>query len=379
MQKTLLYLVITANLLLLSACQPPSEKTDTSDPATSAKTEEKATTPALVEAKTAKELATSIIELSEGELRDQLICTKLSDTMKAIDNKSKIKDIQAVQRQLKACLPTAINSETLQWLSEYQAMYDRFLGTDLYMDDANFYDVFETLERGKKASVAQLKQFNPRIRYLISLVESKADVSILYIGEGLYIFHHDLQAMADIFIPYLPRDQAEFIKRMATDNQDIFWNDAAVVISYKQLLKRAAFWENYIQQYPDSYFIQDAISLFTLYRYVLFLGSDNSQWTNDDISEFVSPEYEQTLHNLAKRSNSLLAQDARTLLDFMAMPNSKRYQAYPVPEVDEEGYEISDWATPRYQLNKALSLPSPWKNDNNRDCLSGIICVNYDY
>lgn len=109
------------------------------------------------------------------------------------------------------------------------------------------------------------------------------------------------------------------------------------------------------------------------------MGSDNTQWTNDDISEFVSPEYEQALHNLAKRSNSLLAQDARTLLDFMAMANSKRDQAYPVPKVNEEGYEISDWATPRYQLNKALSLPSPWKNNNNRDCLSGIICVNYNY
>lgn len=111
---------------------------------------------------------------------------------------------------------------------------------------------------------------------------------------------------------------------------------------------------------------------------MLFLGSDNSQWANDDISEFVRPKYEQALNNLAKRSNSLLAQDARTLLDFMAMSAAKREQAYPVPEVDSEGYEIADWAMPRYQLDQALSLPSPWQNDNNRDCLSGIICVNYD-
>ncbi|MGM8870273.1 hypothetical protein ACS8E3_01125 [Psychrobacter sp. 2Y5] len=377
MQNPLTPVLMMASLLLLCACQPPSS--DQTDTPASVQVDEGSQSPTLLEAKTPKELTTSIVELSEGKLRDQLICTKLSDTMKAVNDSSSIKDIHGVQRQLKACLPTAINSETLQWLSEYQAMYDRFLGTDLYMDDANFYDVFETLERGKKASVAQLKQFNPRIRYLISLVESKADVSILYLGEGFYIFHHDLQAMADLFAPYLPRDQAEFIERMATDNQDIFWNDAAVAISVDQLIERATFWENYIQQYPDSYFIQDATRLFSLYRYVLFLGSDNTQWTNDDISEFVSPEYEQALHNLAKRSNSLLAQDARTLLDFMAMANSKRDQAYPVPKVDEEGYEISDWATPRYQLNKALSLPSPWKNNNNRDCLSGIICVNYNY
>ena len=377
MQKTLLSLVITTNLLLLSACQPPAEKADTSNTATSAQTEEAATTPALVEAKTAKELTTSIIELSEGKLRDQLICTKLSDTMKAIDNKSKIENIHAVQRQLKACLPTAINTETLQWLKEYQAMYGRFLGTDLYMDDENFYDIVETLEQGKKATVAQLKQFNPRIRYLIGLVESKADVSILYVGEGLFIFHHDLKAMADIFTPYLPKDQQAFIQRMAADNQDIFWNDAAIAVSFDEVIARAQFWQDYIQRYPNSYFIKDAKLLFTLYRHAVFFGSDNSQWTNDAVTEFIGPEYKQALEKLAKGSDSVLAKDARTLLEFMAMPNSKRNQAYPVPKVDDEGYEISDWAKPRYQLNKALPITSPW--DNNRDCLSGIVCVDYNY
>ena len=379
MQKTLLSLLITASSLLLSACQPPSEKTDTPDPVTSAQTDKKASTPTLIEARTAKELTTSIVELSEGKLRDQLICSKLDDRMQAISNKSKIEDLHSIQRQLKACLPTAINSEILAWLGTCQAMYRRFLQSDTYHDDDAFYAIVETLDKGEKASVAQLKQVAPRTRYLISLVESNADVSILYIGEGIFVFHHDLQAMADIFTPYLPRDQAEFIERMAIDNQDIFWNDAAVAISYEELLKRAAFWENYIQQYPNSYFIQDAISLFTLYRYVLFLGSDNSQWLDDDISEFVRPEYEQTLKKLAKRSNTLLAQDARTLLDFMALSAAEREQSYPVPKADEEGYEISDWAAPRYQLNKALSLPSPWKNDNHRDCLSGIVCVDYDY
>jgi protein involved in sex pheromone biosynthesis len=72
MQKTLLSLLITASSLLLSACQPPSEKTDTPDPVTSAQTDKKASTPTLIEARTAKELTTSIVELSEGKLRDQL-------------------------------------------------------------------------------------------------------------------------------------------------------------------------------------------------------------------------------------------------------------------------------------------------------------------
>ncbi|MGM8885018.1 hypothetical protein ACS8FD_03655 [Psychrobacter sp. 1U2] len=379
MQNPLTSVLMMASLLLLCACQPPPAQSEQTDTSASVQVNESSQPPTLLEAKTPKELATSIVELSEGKFREQLICSKLSDTIKAVNNSSSIKDVHAVQRQVSACLPTTNHAQILQWLGTYQAMYGRFLQSDTYYDDQAFYAIVETLNEGKKASVAQLKQVTPRTRYLISLVESKADVSILYLGEGIFVFHHDLKAMADLFAPYLPRDQAKFIERMATDNQDIFWNDAAVAISYEQLLERAAFWENYIQQYPDSYFIQDAINLFTLYRYVLFLGSDNSQWTNDDISEFMSPEYEQAINNLAKRSNSLLAQDARTLLDFMAMSAAERDQAYPIPEVDEEGYEIPDWATPRYQLDRALSLPSPWENNNNRDCLSGIICVDNDY
>ncbi|MES1965708.1 hypothetical protein M0N77_10305 [Psychrobacter sp. AH5] len=384
MQKKLLSLIIMANLLLLSACQPPSDKTDTSNTAASSQAVKNTTTQALVEAKTAKELTSSIIELSEGKLRDQLICTKLSDTMQAIDNKSRIEDIHAVQRQVKACLPSALNTEVLTWLNQYQAMYNRFLGTDLYMDDEAFYDIVETLEQGKKASVAQLKQLRPRVRYLVGLAESKADVSILYVGEGIFVFHHDLQQMADIFTPYLPKDQQAFIERMAKDNQDIFWNDAAIAVPFDEVIARAQFWQDYIQRYPESHFIKDAKFLLTLYRHALFFGSNNTQWTNDEVTKFIEPKYQQAIEKLAKGSNSILAnsilaKDARTLLEFMAMPNSKRHQAYPVPKVDDEGYETSDWAVPRYQLNQALPIPSPWDNNKSRDCLSGIVCVDYDY
>lgn len=372
MQKSLLSMMIAASLLLSSACQPPSNKPETVD---TTQVQENAS-PALIEAKTPKELTTSIIELSEGKLRDELICNKLSDTIKIIDNKSKMEEIHAVQRQLKACLPTADNDVVLQWLEDYQAMYSRFLGVDDYNDDEAFYAIYDSLEQGKKATVAQLKQVNPRTRYLISLVESKADVSILYIGEGIFVFHHDLQAMADLFAPYLSSDQSEFVERMAEDNQNIFWNDAAVAVSFDEVIDRAIFWENYIQQYPDSYFIKDAQELFDLYRYVIFFGSDNTRWTDDAVTEFIEPNYKQAIQKLAKRSNSLLAQDALSLVEFMAMSEAKRQRSYPVPKVDDEGYEIQDWSKVRHQLQAALPLASPW-GDNNKDCLSSVICIDY--
>ncbi len=37
---------------------------------------------------------------------------------------------------------------------------------------------------------------------------------------------------------------------MAKDNQDIFYNDGALAVSWKELTERALFWEKFIQKYP---------------------------------------------------------------------------------------------------------------------------------
>lgn len=387
MQKTTLSLMMGASLLFaMSACQPPANMPETSDnsdivnkSSASTQTAKEPDTQPLIDAKTPKALTSALVALSEKQLTNKLVCTKLSESMNIIDGKSKIEDINAIQRQLNACLPIVNNVEILQWLTEYQALYGRFLGSNDSMDYVDFRDVVETIDQGKKLSVKQLKTLSSRKRYLIELVQSNADVSVLYVGEGIFIFHHNLKAMADLFSPYLPNDQAKFIQRMAQDNQDIFWNDGAVAVSFDEVMARAVFWEDYIQRYPTGYFSQDAEDLFTTYRYVLFYGSNNTQWTDDAINEFIDPKYKQAIQQLAKRSNSILAEDAQNLLDFMALSNSKRKKNYPVPSKDDNGNKIDDWEIPRYQLTEALQKPSPWENKDNRDCLSGVICVDYNF
>lgn len=385
MQKTTLSLMMGVSLLFaMSACQPPSDMKKTSDnsdtlnkSSTSTQTAKQPSTQPLIEAKTPRALTNALVALSEKQLTNKLVCTKLSASMKDIDNKSKIEDIHGIQRQLNACLPMTANVEILQWLTEYQALYGRFLGSNDSMDCASFHDVAETINQGKQLSVEQLKALSPRKRYLSELVQSNADVSVLYVGEGIFKFHHNLKAMADLFVPYLPADQAIFIQRMAKDNQDIFWNDGAVAVSFDKVMARAVFWENYVKTYPDSYFTEDAKNLFATYRYVLFYGSNNTQWTDDSIHEFTDPKYKQAIQQLAKRPSSILAQDAHTFLDFMALSDSKRKKKYPVPNKDDNGNKIDDWEIPRYQLTEVLQKPSPWKTDGNRDCLTGVICVDY--
>ncbi|WP_367105826.1 hypothetical protein [uncultured Psychrobacter sp.] len=381
MPKTSLALMMTSALLVLSACQPPS---DHPAPSQSKQTEEPSSTQSLKDAKNPRQLTTALVDMSEKKLKDQLVCSKLTATINAVGNTSEIKNIHDVQHQLKACLPTADNAQILQWLADYQAMYRRFLGSDSDWNDEAFYDVMSTIEQGKTITVPQLRQVNPRILYLISLVRSKADVSVIYLGEGIYAFHHDLQAMADLFTPYLPEDQAVFIQRMAKDNQDIFWNDAAIAISYYPLIKRAVFWEEYIKQYPDSYFIKDAERLFNRYRFLLFFGSENTQWTDDAFHNFLEPEYSLLLRQLLKRQNSRLAENARVFLEFMRMSDRERQQQYPMPKTENNENENGnknnrdESKTPYYQLKEALAIPSPWDSYDNKDCLSSITCIDQD-
>lgn len=371
MQKTILSLAIGLSFLLgVSACQP---KSDASSEANEGENTEQVNTPTPLE-----KSATKTTTATDSAL-DAKTCLALSKSMGKVDNTSKIEAIYAIQKQLKACLPTASNAEVLNLLKNYQAMYERFLWEESDLNnsefDQDFFDVMNALEQGEEVAEEKLQKMSARTRYLIGLIQNDADVRVYNLGEGYYAFSHDLKGMADIFTPYLRPDQKAFIQRMAKDNQDIFWSDAAITTSFEELVERAVFWEDYITRYPNGYAVKDAKILLDLYRYSLFFGSDNTGWTDDAIHEFIEPEYKQTMVALTKRPNSILAKDATNYLNFMALSDSERQELYPAPSTNEDGYEMDDWTRIHEQLNQAMQIPPIWKiGSSNRECLNGLFC-----
>ena len=365
MQKILLSLTTIMSLLVvLSGCQPkvetPAELNDTQK----------------VEQNNQKTLSVEQPKpamVTEPAI-DAKTCLALSKSMQKMDETSKIEAIYAIQKLIKNCLPTASNAEVLSLLKDYQAMYRRFLTTNETIEDDNFYTVMQMADEGKKVPDALLKTLNPRLQHLIRLVEDDADVRVIYQGEGYYEFTHDLQAMADIFTPYLRQDQKAFIERLAMDNQKIFWFDAGIAFSLQELIERAQFWEDYLARYPKGYAHQDAKYLFEVYRYLLLFGSENTQWTDDSIHEFLDPEYRPLILKLARRPNSVLARDAQALLGFIALSDSQRQEKYPTPVVNEDGDEISEWAIASYQKAEALPIESPWETAT-KNCFIGVVCV----
>ena len=365
MQKALLSLTAAMSMLIaLSGCQPKVEK-----PAESNNTQKiEQDNPQLLSMEQPKQAV-----VTEPAI-DAKTCLALSKSMQKMDETSKIEAIYAIQKQLKTCLPTANNTEVLRLLTDYEAMYERFLTISQSMEDGNFYTVMQMADEGKQVPEPLLNTLNPKLQHLIRLVEDNADVRVIYQGEGYYEFTHDLQAMADIFTPYLRQDQKAFIERMAMDNQDILWNDGGIAISFVEVIERAQFWEDYLARYPKGYAHQDAKYLFEIYRYLLLFGSENTQWTDDSIHEFLDPEYRPLMLKLARRPNSILARDAQALLDFIALSDSQRQEKYPTPVVNEDGDEISEWAIASYQKAEALPIESPWETAT-KNCFIGVVCV----
>ena len=368
MQKTILSFTIGMSLLFtLSACQPKSEAPEV---------EVKNSTDQIRQPSVNKSPKPAIANHSAVDAKT---CLALSDAMQKVDNTSKIEAIYAIRKLLKSCLPTASNTEVLNLLKKYQAMYERFLWGDSDINDEefnnDFFEVMNALEQGEKAPEEKLQNLSPRVRYLIGLIQNGADVRVYNLGEGYYAFNHDLKAMVDIFTPYLRQDQKAFIQQMAIENQDIFLSDAAITTSFAELVERAVFWEDYITRYPNGYAVKDAKTILDSYRYYLFFGSDNTQWTDDDIREFLGPEYKQTMVALSKRPDSVLAKDATNYLNFMALSDNERQQLYPAPSTDEDGYEMHERSMTYYRLNQAMQIPSFWNtNGDNKDCSNGVIC-----
>lgn len=368
MQNTLLSLTTVMSLLVaLSGCQPkvetPAESNDRQ------KVEQNNKQPLSIEQSKPAVVTEPAIDVKT--------CLALSKSMEKIDDTSKIEAIYALQKTLKSCLPTASNAEALNFLKDYQAMYGRFLTISQTMEDDNFYTVMSMADEGKKVPEPLLKTLNQRLQYLIRLIEDDADVRVIYQGEGYYEFTHDLQAMVDIFTPYLRQDQKAFIERLAMDNQDILWNDGGIAISFVEVIERAQFWEDYIARYPKGYAYQDAKHLSEVYRYLILFGSENTQWTDDSIHEFVAPEFRPLMLKLARRPNSVLARDAQALLDFMALTDSQRQEKYPTSGIDENGDEMSEWAIARYQRAEALPMELPWQTAT-KNCFIGVVCVEKD-
>lgn len=312
-------------------------------------------------------------------------CIQINTAIQKINQNSKIEDLNQINEKLKTCVPSLKNDEQLKLIDASTAMYQRFLKQD-YTDktarafEAFGYTVLEQKQRDPKKVIQSQKklfdQLSPRDQYLLQH-NGEAYIDLLYQGEGMFTYRRQPNYLVDVFSKALTTDQKEFLTRMAKDNQDIFYNDGALAVSWKELTERALFWEKFIQKYPKSHFIGDAKLLFNEYRYFIFFGLDNTPVSDEYApNTWFDKDAIEQIQFLSIQNQSSLAKPAQQFLKFIATPVEERNKQFKINLTEKNGDKKSNYQITHEQLEQLLKFDSPWNTEVYRDCHIDAVCID---
>lgn len=96
------------------------------------------------------------------------------------------------------------------------------------------------------------------------------------VGEGMAEIAPLAKTETQLFADKVSPDYQMYILQQDHENNQLAASDAAIVISWAELGTRVAFWESFIQTYPQSPLISEAKSRFVWYSNAFFFGLDNT-------------------------------------------------------------------------------------------------------
>ena len=97
----------------------------------------------------------------------------------------------------------------------------------------------------------------------------------------------------NIFKDYVTGDYREYLEITYKENEDPYFTDGSILVSYDKIADRLLTWENFLKKYPNSNLAEIANEKCNIYRRVYILGSDNAPtreggWENNEL--FYIPE-----------------------------------------------------------------------------------------
>lgn len=117
--------------------------------------------------------------------------------------------------------------------------------------------------------------------------------------EGCYYLEEDNSFTLNMFSSYLSPSWNEYLK-FRVKEQNVFFNDGVVAIPWEEVRERIAFWENFINKYPD--FREKNEIKAKLQSY--FSGYINAGNAFDYYTEELSPELKTSYENFLKNNTT---------------------------------------------------------------------------
>ena len=215
-------------------------------------------------------------------------------------------------------------------------MYQRFLATERTSEQQTAFEQYAVNNSTNPAMRQEyLSHFNERDRYLIQH-QGEAFYELYDVGDGTIMYRRQPTYLLKIFAPYLPKAERIFIENMAQQNQVSIISNNNLDISWNEISRRAQFWQDYIRQYPNSSFIDDAQRLKFKYAQFLFHGSNSLPVSNNYLGEEdIYPEALAEIKLLATQNSAALGQQAQKFLQFIALSPEQRDQSIPIELMKE--------------------------------------------
>ena len=97
----------------------------------------------------------------------------------------------------------------------------------------------------------------------------------------------------NIFKDYVTDDYREYLEITYKENDELYYTDGSILVSYDKIADRLLTWENFLKKYPNSDLAEIANEKCNIYRRIYILGSDNAPtreggWENNEL--FYIPE-----------------------------------------------------------------------------------------
>ena len=303
------------------------------------------------------------------------MCKNLKKNMLEINNQRTTFALEEINQDLKVCLPLLKLAEQKKLLELSGTMYDNFLQVERSPQQQLAFEQY-AFDMAQHPTIQQshFEQFSLRDQYLIKH-QGQAYIELMDQGEGMLAYRRSPQYLAIVFAPYMPEAEKAFMTELAQQNIQMPFLDGALTIDPQEIVIRALFWENYLEQYPRSSYRHDAEYLLQMYTHFLFKGMNNSPVSesyNDQNAINSSSLFE--IKKLAKLKHSHLAWQAQRFLQFLELSEQQRNAQIPVqlsPQQKQSGQ--SNLQTLK-QLDQFLGLPE-LNTRSPRDCFRDAICL----
>lgn len=309
------------------------------------------------------------------------ICHSLNGLIQQINNQSSIAELGQVNQQIKKCLPQLKFEEQKQLIYASTSMYQRFLATERTAEQQTAFEQYAVNNSTNPAMRQEyLSHFNERDRYLIQH-QGEAFYELYDAGDGTIMYRRQPNYLLKIFAPYLPEAERVFIENLAQQNQISIISNNNLDISWNEISRRAQFWQDYTQHYPNSSFLDDAQRLKFKYTQFLFHGSNSLPVSSNYLGESdIYPEALIEIKLLAEQNHTALGQQAQKFLKFIELSTEQR-DGIPVElSPAEKRSDRSESIKVSKQLDTYMKLYDPLALDGThivRDCLIDAICVTH--